>query len=63
MDFWEEWEGSEVQALVERYHELTGFWQGYHWECFGGMEDFKEYLRKKIAEKEKELEERQKHDE
>lgn len=55
MNVVEELRKPEIRALRERYHELTGFWQGYHWECFGSIEDFKEYLQGKIAEEEKKL--------
>lgn len=54
MTLLEELEQPEVQALVERYHDLTGFWQGYHWESFANVDAYKKYLRQKIAEKEKE---------
>lgn len=57
MTIQEELRTPEIRALRERYHELHGYWVGYHWECFGSMEEFKAYLRKEIAAKEKEMEE------
>lgn len=56
MTIFEELQQPEVKALRERYHELYGYWVGYHWECFGSIEEFKDYLHKEIAAKEKELE-------
>lgn len=45
----------EIKTLRERYHELYGYWAGYHWECFGSIDDLKTYLIEEIAKKEKEL--------
>ena len=63
MNVVEELRKPEIRALRERYHELTGFWQGYHWEDFGSMDEFKDYLRKEIAKEEKKLREQQMRDE
>lgn len=46
----------EIRALRERYHELTGFWVGYHWTEYSSIEDYVEKLKAKIAKAEKELE-------
>lgn len=54
MNVVEELRRPEIQALRERYHELTGFWVGYHWEEYGSIEDFVKNLKKKIAKAEKE---------
>lgn len=56
MTVFEALQQSEVQVLRKRYHELTGYWTGYHWEEFGSVEEFKAYLRKAIAEEERKLE-------
>ena len=40
----------EVQALRERYHEITGEWLGFHWDCFGSINEYKEYMRNRIKE-------------
>ncbi len=50
----------DIRSLRERYHELYGYWSGYHWETHGSIEDYKEELIREIAEKEKELAEKQK---
>lgn len=55
MTFLEELKSEEVQSLKKRYHELYGVWIGYHWNDYGSVEEYKEHMRKKIAEKEKEL--------
>ena len=52
MTVFEELQQPEVKSLRERYHELTGYWVGYHWEEFGSIEEFKTYLREKIFEEE-----------
>lgn len=46
----------EIRALRERYHELTGFWVGYHWSEYGSIEDYVEKLKAKIAKAERALE-------
>lgn len=55
MDPFNELDTPEMEALRQRYYELYGVWQGYHWNNFGSVEDYKNYLKAKIAEKEKEL--------
>lgn len=45
----------EMDALRHKFFELYGYSQGYHWNSFGSIEDYKNYLIAKIAEKEKEL--------
>lgn len=45
----------EIRTLRERYHELTGFWVGYHWTEYSSIEDYVEKLKAKIAKAEKEL--------
>lgn len=55
MNIVDQMEEPEVRALRKRYHELYGTWCGYHWNNFGGIEDYVAHLKKKIAEKEKEL--------
>lgn len=40
----------EIQELRNKYHELTGEWLPYHWDCFHGIEDYKAYMRKTIKE-------------
>lgn len=45
----------EIRALRERYHELTGFWIGYHWTEYSSIEDYVEKLKAKIAKAEREL--------
>lgn len=49
----------EIQALRKQCHEVTGEWVSYHWECFKNFEEYKEYMRKKIEEKRKELNDNQ----
>lgn len=56
MTVYEQLHTPEVQALRERYHELYGGWVGLHWEGCSTIDTLKEYLRQKIAEKERELE-------
>lgn len=48
----DEMQRPEVVALRNRYHELYGVWPGYHWEEFSSIEQFVDYLKGKIAEKE-----------
>ncbi len=55
MDPFNELDTPEMEALRHRYHELYGKWQGYHWNDFGSVESYKNYLKAKIAEKEKEI--------
>lgn len=55
MNIFEELRKEEIKKLVERYHELYGYYSGYHWEEFGTVEDYKKYLRDEIAKKEAEL--------
>lgn len=59
MDIFDELQTDEVCELKIRYHELYGCWRGYHWEDFGSVEEYKDWLREKISEKEKELEGKQ----
>lgn len=40
----------EIQELRKRYHEVTGEWLGFHWDCFGSIEEYKEYMRNTINE-------------
>lgn len=47
----------DIRVLRERHHELYGYWSGYHWETFGSVEEYKEWLEQEIAKKEKELSE------
>ena len=63
MTLYEKLHTGEVKELRERYHELYGTWVGLHWEGISTIERLKDYMRQKIAEKEKELAEGQKHDE
>ncbi len=58
MTVFEELRQPEIKKLRERYHELTGYWTGYHWEEFGSIEEFKLYLKEKIAEEERRTEEK-----
>lgn len=53
MSVYEQLHEPEIKALRERYHELYGGWVGLHWEGCNTIEALKEYLEKKIAEKEK----------
>lgn len=55
MSVYEQLHEPEIKALRERYHELYGGWVGLHWEGCSTIESLKEYLKKKIAEKEKGL--------
>lgn len=55
MTIFEELASEEVQSLKKRYHELYGEWLGYHWNTYGSVEEYKERMRREIAEKEKEL--------
>lgn len=59
MTIFEELQQPEVKTLRERYHQLTGYWAGYHWEEFGSIESFKAYLCEEIAKEEEELERKQ----
>lgn len=45
----------DIRSLRERYHELYGYWSGYHWEQYKSIEEYKEWLEQEIAKKEKEL--------
>ena len=56
MSIFEELGSEEVQSLKKRYHELYDEWLGYHWTTFGSVEEYKDYMRKEIEKKEKELE-------
>lgn len=55
MTIFDELKTPEVYALRSRCRELYGYCRGYHWNDFGSVEDYKNYLIAKIAEKEKEL--------
>lgn len=35
----------EVLELREQYHQITGKWLGFHWDCFGDIDEYKEYMR------------------
>ncbi len=56
MNVVEELRKPAIRALRERYHELTGYWVGYHWEEYGSIDDYVEKLKEKIAKAEKEKE-------
>lgn len=55
MTVYEQLHTGEVKELRERYHELYGSWVGLHWEKCSTVDSLKDYLRQKIAEKEKDL--------
>ena len=55
MNIFERLRMPDVRLLEERYHELYGYWGGYHWEGFGSVEEYKEWLEQESAKKEKEL--------
>ena len=55
MNIFERLRMPDVRLLEERYHELYGYWGGYHWEVFGSVEEYKEWIEQEIAKKEKEL--------
>lgn len=40
----------EVQSLRKQYHEITGEWLSFHWDCFGSIEEYKAYMKKTIQE-------------
>lgn len=40
----------EVQELKKRYHEITGEWLPFHWDCFGSIDEYKEHMRNVIRE-------------
>lgn len=40
----------EIRKLKEKCHELTGKWIPYHWDCFKGLDYYKEHMRKIIQE-------------
>ena len=40
----------EVQKLRKQYHDITGEWLGFHWDCFGSIDEYKDYMRKVIKE-------------
>lgn len=40
----------EIQELKRLYHEVTGEWLGFHWDCFGSIEEYKDYMKKVIKE-------------
>lgn len=42
----------EVQNLKKQYHKVTGEWLGFHWDCFGSIDEYKDYMRKIIKEHE-----------
>lgn len=44
---------SEIQELKEKCHEITGKWIPIHYDCFGTIEEYKEYMRNIIKEYEK----------
>lgn len=40
----------EAESLRKKYHEITGEWLGFHWDCFGSIEEYKEHMKKVIKE-------------
>ena len=42
----------EVLELKEKYHEITGVWLPYHWDCFESIDEYKEYMKRTIEEHE-----------
>lgn len=41
----------ELTALKEEYEQLTGkFAPPYHWDCFNGIDAYKESIRKDIED-------------
>lgn len=42
----------EIQSLKKKCFELTGEWIPYHWDCFNGIDAYKEYMRKVIRDHE-----------
>lgn len=59
MNVFQELRSEEVSSLRKRYFELFGVHSGYHWEEYGSIEDYKAALRKRISEKELELQKNQ----
>lgn len=43
-------EDEEIQYLKGRCYEITGEWIPYHWECFNGIEEYREYMKKIVRE-------------
>ncbi len=43
----------EVLELKEKYHEITGVWLPYHWDCFGSIDEYKEHMKKIIEDHER----------
>lgn len=43
----------EIKELKEKCHEITGKWIPIHYDCFGTIEEYKEYMRNIIKEYEK----------
>ena len=43
-------EDEEIQYLKRRCYEITGEWIPYHWECFNGTEEYREYMKKIVRE-------------
>lgn len=40
----------EIVELKKKYHDITGEWLPYHWDCFASIEDYKEHMKKVIEE-------------
>ncbi len=40
----------EISFLRKRCYEVTGKWIPYHWDCFKGLDDYKEHMRKVIED-------------
>ena len=50
MDLFDKLREAEIMELRKKCHEITGKWPAYHWECFGSIDEYKEHMRKIIAE-------------
>lgn len=55
MTVYEQLHTGEIKMLRERYYELFGAWIGLNWEGCSTIESLKEYLRKEISRREKEI--------
>ena len=47
-------EDEEIQEMCRIILEKTGKYSGFHPECHKGLDDYKEYLRRKVEEIQKE---------
>lgn len=52
MSIFNELDAPDVEKLRARFLELYGYCRGYHWNDFGSVQEYKDWLKMKILEKE-----------